>query len=260
LEKLVSARTNELAIANSDLERLSITDPLTGLKNRRYLEFSIAEDLARARRRFQAIQSDWRNNKEDIANISFLVIDIDHFKLVNDNYGHAAGDRVLRQMGAVLTSVTRESDTTVRWGGEEFLIIARGSKENDAGTLAERIRKKVALTSFSISNEKAIALTCSIGFSSWPFFNFEPEALRWQEILTLADRGLYLAKNNGRNAWIGITARVEYQGDTGIEVLDNLCAAEADGIISIQTSFSTDTKNLQYPIASCDASEIRTVS
>jgi diguanylate cyclase (GGDEF)-like protein len=260
LERLVSARTNELAIANADLERLSITDPLTGLKNRRYLEFSIAEDLARARRRIQAIRSEWSNNKEEIASISFLLIDIDHFKLVNDNYGHAAGDHVLRQMGSVLSSVTRESDTTVRWGGEEFLIIARGSKENDAGSLAERIRKKVALTPFSISNEKTITLTCSIGFSSWPFFNVAPESLGWQEILSLSDRCLYLAKNNGRNAWIGITARPEYKGDAGIEVLDDFCAAEADGIVSIQMSFSTDTKNLQFPIASYDASVIRTVS
>jgi diguanylate cyclase (GGDEF)-like protein len=260
LEKIVSARTNELAIANADLERLSITDPLTGLKNRRYLEFSIAEDLARARRRIQAIQPEWRNHNEEISSISFLLIDIDHFKLVNDSHGHAAGDRVLRQMGSVLSSVTRESDTTVRWGGEEFLIVARGSKENDAGSLAERIRKKVALTPFSINNDKAIALTCSIGFSSWPFFNFEPEALGWQDILVLADRGLYLAKNNGRNAWIGITARSEYKGSTAIKVLDDLCAAEADGVISIQTSFSTDTKNLQFPVASHDATEIRTIS
>jgi diguanylate cyclase (GGDEF)-like protein len=260
LEELVSERTNELAIANADLERLSITDPLTGLKNRRYLEFSIAEDLARVRRKLQPFEHEWRNANEEIVSISFLLIDIDYFKQVNDSFGHAAGDRVLRQLGSVLSSVTRESDTTVRWGGEEFLIIARGPKENDSAALAERICRKVAQTAFSISNEKTIGLTCSIGFSSWPFFSSEPEALGWQEIMSLADRCLYLAKNNGRNAWIGIAERPEYRGETGLAVLDDLCAAEADGAIVIQTCAATEAKGLHFQFPSPKTPEVRTTS
>jgi diguanylate cyclase (GGDEF)-like protein len=259
LESLVSSRTNELAIANADLERLSITDPLTGLKNRRFLEFSIAEDLARIRRAIQSVD-EWRNSAEEVGSISFLIIDVDHFKQVNDSLGHAAGDRVLRQMGTVLLSAVRESDTTVRWGGEEFLVIARGPKENDAAILAERIRSKIALTPFSISNDKIIRLTCSIGFASWPFFGFEPDALGWQEILALADRCLYLAKNSGRNAWIGISARPDYRGETNAGILNDFREAESEGVIGIQTSTTSVVNDQLFPAASGEISASRSVS
>jgi diguanylate cyclase (GGDEF)-like protein len=236
LEGLVSARTIELAMANADLERLSITDPLTGLKNRRFLEFSIAEDLARVRRSFQSLDPDWQNSHESTANITFLVIDIDHFKPVNDRFGHAAGDKVLRQMGAVLTSAVRESDTTVRWGGEEFLVIARNPKGSDSAALAERIRKQVESASFGVVADQSIRLTCSIGFASWPFFRHEPDALGWQDVLGLADRCLYLAKNSGRNAWIGLASRPDYRGLAKYGILNDLRLAEITGIIEIQSS------------------------
>lgn len=259
LENLVSARTSELAMANADLERLSITDPLTGLKNRRFLEFSIAEDLARIRRTL-ASREDWRAGGEEAGSISFLIIDIDHFKQVNDSLGHAAGDRVLRQMGSVLLSAVRESDTTIRWGGEEFLVIARGPRENDAATLAERIRSKIALTPFAIGNDKNLRLTCSIGYASWPFFGFEPDAFGWQEILALADRCLYIAKNSGRNAWVGIAARPDYRGAADPGVLNDLWGAESEGIISIQTSSAAAAKSRRPPIAARETAESRIVS
>lgn len=240
LESLVSARTVELAMANADLERLSITDPLTGLKNRRFLEFSIAEDLARIRRSFQTLPSDWHSLPEETANISFLVIDIDHFKLINDSFGHAAGDQILRQMGSILSSTVRESDTSVRWGGEEFLIIARNPKGSDSAVLAERIRKRMESTSFCLADGQKIQMTCSLGFASWPFFGHEPEAVGWQEVLDLADRCLYLAKNSGRNAWIGLAVRSEYRGRTEYSVLNDFRAAEAAGILEIQSSALTE--------------------
>lgn len=239
LENLVSARTIELAIANADLERLSITDPLTGLKNRRFVEFSIAEDLARVRRSFQCVHGEWQTIGEEAASINFLLIDIDHFKNVNDQYGHPAGDRVLRQMGALFSSMVRESDTTVRWGGEEFLIIARNPKGNDAAILAERIRNRVESTPFAIGDQKTVPLTCSIGFASWPFFRREPDAIGWQEVIGLADRGLYIAKNGGRNAWNGLCARPEYKGKITSSLLNDLAMAEKKGILRIQSSTSS---------------------
>jgi len=238
LESLVSARTNELAVANADLERLSITDPLTGLKNRRFLEFSIVEDLARIRRTFQFTDADWQGLEDSAASITFLVVDIDHFKPVNDKFGHGAGDNVLRQMGVVLSSAVRESDTTVRWGGEEFLVIARNPKGSDPAALAERIRTQVESSSFSALQDRSIRLTCSIGYASWPFFKHEPDALEWQDVLGLADRCLYLAKNGGRNAWVGLTSQPDYRGSTGHVVLNDFRVAESAGIIEIQSSAS----------------------
>ncbi len=259
LENLVSARTIELAIANTDLERLSITDPLTGMKNRRFLEFSIAEDLARVRRSFQYVQGEWHSSAEEGSSIGFLLVDLDHFKEVNDRFGHAAGDRVLRQIGNVFASVVRESDTTVRWGGEEFLVIARSTRGNDSATLAERIRKQVESTAFSVNEDETIHLTCSVGFSAWPFFKNNPDALGWQEVLGVVDRCLYLAKNCGRNTWIGVSAQPEYRGHVEPGMLNDFRSAEAKGIIKIQASTPAKAATgQQYPPPPQKAAESRT--
>lgn len=250
LENIVSSRTIELAMANADLARLSVTDPLTGLKNRRFVEFSITEDLARVRRSLQDNQGEWQNPMEEGAGISFLLVDLDHFKRVNDNYGHPAGDRVLRQISSVLASVARESDSIVRWGGEEFLIIARSRQGNDPSALAHRICKKVESTTFAVSDEQTIPLTCSVGFSTWPFFPGKPDALGWREVMALADRCLYLAKNSGRNTWIGVTIRQEYEGPADVESLNDFRSAEAKGIIRIQSSLPAGSSAKQYKVPS----------
>jgi diguanylate cyclase (GGDEF)-like protein len=186
------------------------------------------------------------------------LIDIDHFKDVNDHFGHTAGDRVLRQMGAVFSSVVRESDTTVRWGGEEFLVIARSTKGNDSAILAERIRKQVESTAFFVSDDKTQRITCSIGFSSWPFFRSEPEALGWQDIFGLADRCLYLAKNSGRNSWIGVSTRSDYKGPAVAGMLSDFREAESRGIIRIQASASMESAEESYPFSSRQSGESRT--
>ena len=85
----------------------------------------------------------------------------------------------------------------MRWGGEEFLIIARNPKGSDSAVLAERIRKRMESTPFCLADGQKIQMTCSLGFASWPFFGHEPEAVGWQEVLDLADRCLYLAKTAG---------------------------------------------------------------
>jgi diguanylate cyclase (GGDEF)-like protein len=246
LENLLSARTIELAMANADLERLSVTDPLTSLKNRRFVEFSITEDLARVRRSIQEAQNDLKGLKKDGANISFLLIDIDYFKRVNDRYGHPAGDEVLQQMSRIFSSAIRESDTAVRWGGEEFLIIARSSQANDPAVLAQRICGQVQSAGFVVNEEQTIRLTCSIGFASWPFFRCEPDALGWREVLALADRCLYLVKNSGRNSWIGVRTPMDYEGPADVESLNDFRSAETKGIIRIQSSLSPGRRAVPF--------------
>jgi diguanylate cyclase (GGDEF)-like protein len=255
LENLVSARTLELAMANADLERLSVTDPLTGMKNRRFVEFSIVEDLARVRRSYEFIQGEWRSITEESSCINFLLIDIDHFKGVNDQYGHPAGDQVLRQMGSLFSSMVRESDTIVRWGGEEFLIIARNPKGNDLSIMAERILKKVESTPFAVNDQMAISLTCSIGFSSWPFFKTDPDAIGWEDVIGIADHGLYMSKKCGRNTWFGIFSQADYRGKIPATLINDLAMAEKQGIIRIQTPVSLNNdaqqpqiQNAFYPL------------
>ena len=192
LEQVVRERTLELQEAYARIEEASLTDPLTRLRNRRFLEQSIAADLELAAR-----------GQGDLV---FLLLDLDHFKSVNDTYGHAAGDAVLVQMSEVLRSVFRSSDHVVRWGGEEFLVVVRFTDRREAPDLAEKIRAAVAAHGFRLDDGTVLERTCSIGFASWPFLQERPHTVGWEEIVDLADLGLYAAKRSGRNRWVGIEA------------------------------------------------------
>ena len=192
LEATVAERTSELAVANAALENMTITDALTGLRNRRFLMQRIDEEIALVLRQ-----------KSDLI---FFLIDIDHFKAVNDNLGHAAGDRVLQQMRERLEKVFRSSDYILRWGGEEFLVMTRGSSRADAPEIAERLRRCIAEDPFNIDGVEPLAKTASIGFAAFPFIAESPRAISWTQVVDLADQALYVAKNGGRNTWAGIAA------------------------------------------------------
>lgn len=127
-----------------------------------------------------------------ITNTSFCAItfDIDHFKKVNDNYGHAAGDQVLRELSAIVLDSSRENDVCIRLGGEEFLILMTHCKLELAVRVAERLRAAVMEHSFTDVG----SVTISLGVAAWPEHNKTP-----QEILIIADKRLYRAKNLGRN-------------------------------------------------------------
>lgn len=182
------------------LESASHTDPLTGLRNRRFVQEHIELDVAQALRRHA-------EGKGAEGDLLFFLADIDHFKQVNDVHGHAAGDAVLVQMRERLASVFRDSDWLVRWGGEEFLVVARAASRADAAQLAERVRIAVASRPFAIGGGTSLEKTCSIGFAAFPFTRDAPQAIGWQETVDIADAGLYLAKRNGRNAWVGLSAK-----------------------------------------------------
>ncbi|MDE2315982.1 MAG: diguanylate cyclase, partial [Xanthomonadaceae bacterium] len=201
LALLVSQRTAELAHANQALREANaalaqqvFVDPLTGLKNRRYLEENIQHDLANARRHGPDLQM----------YLLFLLVDLDHFKQINDGHGHASGDRVLQQFRDVLMSVVRESDTAVRHGGEEFLIVARFTAPDAGPHYAERIRAAVAAYPFALEDGQLLHLTCSVGFASYPLFTSAPNLLGWEQVINLADECMYAAKRHDRNAWAGV--------------------------------------------------------
>jgi diguanylate cyclase (GGDEF)-like protein len=203
LAALVEQRTTELRTANAALAEQSVTDPLTGLKNRRYLYDHIAQDIAMARRNSR----DRHHGHPELplnSEILFLMVDIDHFKQINDTYGHAAGDRVLQQFRDLLLSVTRETDIPIRWGGEEFLIVARFALPDVGPQYAERIRAAVAAHPFELDEGRSIDRTCSIGFATYPIIDDQPDCLTWEQVVNLADECLYAAKRHGRNAWVGV--------------------------------------------------------
>ncbi|MFZ6675199.1 diguanylate cyclase domain-containing protein [Undibacterium sp. Xuan67W] len=201
-----------------ELEEASLTDPLTGLKNRRFLSQNIEADVALSVRSYQAssqsssqfqlqssLTSDETPGPKDTDLLMFLV-DLDHFKQVNDKYGHAAGDAILVQIRQRLQQVFRDSDYLIRWGGEEFLIVARGTSRDRAEELAERVRNIVAEIPFQLEGDLFIGQTCSIGFACFPFVKAYPRAIDWQDVIDIADIALYSAKHSGRNGWVGLHA------------------------------------------------------
>jgi diguanylate cyclase (GGDEF)-like protein len=197
----LSERQRELEKANHDLGQASITDSLTGLANRRFLTEYIEKEVALLHRRYNRLADG--PITPDLLDLAFVMIDLDHFKTVNDSAGHAAGDAVLRQLRDLLKSASRSSDIIVRWGGDEFLLVARDLSGDGLVELAERIRSRVAAHVFEIGEGRVVRTTCSVGFACYPFFREQLDALSWEQVISVADRALYVAKASGRNAWVG---------------------------------------------------------
>ncbi len=194
LETLVLQRTQALEIANRQLEEASHTDPLTGLRNRRYMANQIPADLAYYDRQFK------RGLHVDEVMV-FAVIDIDHFKSINDNHGHSAGDQVLQQFAQLLNSLVRTGDYVVRWGGEEFLLVFRPMPMRNLQVIGNRLRETVNAHGFDIGHGRTLQLNCSIGLSEYPLFRDRRGRVSWETMVELADQSLYYVKSNGRDGW-----------------------------------------------------------
>jgi diguanylate cyclase (GGDEF)-like protein len=197
----LSERQLELERVNEELAHASITDSLTGLANRRFLTEYVEKEVALLHRRYHRLGEGPLTS--DLLDIAFMMIDLDHFKTINDSAGHAAGDVVLRQVRDLLKGVSRTSDIIVRWGGDEFLLVARDPSGEHLAELAERIRTCVAQHAFDIGEGRVVRTTCSIGFACYPFFREQLDALSWEQVVSVADRALYVAKASGRNGWVG---------------------------------------------------------
>ena len=161
------------------LERDAIQDPLTGSYNRRYLDSKLVEEASRATRLNTPL--------------SAVLIDLDHFKHVNDTYGHDVGDMVLRHVCGLIMASVRPSDTVIRYGGEEFVVLAPNCTMQDAATLGERMRESIAQSVLSLPDGHDLAVTASLGVSSLSA-NGTPS-----DMLRAADQALYTAKREGRN-------------------------------------------------------------
>jgi diguanylate cyclase (GGDEF)-like protein len=201
----LAAVNNQLEKVNTQLEEISLTDQLTGLRNRHFLVHNLQNDINLILRQYTNIKSLNITERRNGSDLIFFLIDLDHFKQVNDVYGHSAGDAVLIQIKEILASVFRETDYLVRWGGEEFLVIARFTDRNNASVLAERLRDGVEQHSFDIGQGNAISKTCSIGYASYPFLLEQPECLDWERVVDIADHCLYAAKKSNRNTWVGLS-------------------------------------------------------
>ncbi len=197
LQALVEQRTAELREA-------STTDPLTGLRNRRYLDSRVASDLQLSLRHYtEPRHRSPDRHPDDEADLLVMLMDLDHFKRINDRHGHAAGDQVLIEFARRLRTVFRESDVLVRWGGEEFLALARGGARSGATELAARFNAAVREQPFTLADGQTLPVTVSIGFAVFPLDPEAPQAWDWDATLSLADAALYAAKEQGRDGYVG---------------------------------------------------------
>ena len=164
----------------------STTDPLTGLANRR--------DATRQLDALPAIAGDG-----DLRT-ALLLLDIDHFKAINDAHGHEAGDRILVALADCLRQACDANDFLVRWGGEEFLVLRPQTSQAAARALAEHLRAAVEALAVQLPGGESASVTVSLGLAPYPYF---PGNEGWQDAIRMADRALYAAKHSGRNAWAG---------------------------------------------------------
>ena len=181
LEWRVHQRTLELQALNEKLRTLSTTDPLTGMKNRRYFN-----------ERFHA---EFSRSKRDGTPVSVIIIDVDHFKSVNDTHGHLVGDELLKVVATNISAqAKRESDIIARHGGEEFSAVLINNTPAEALAMAEKIRRRIAMACYQ-AEELSLRCTVSLGVAT-----MVPQKHNVaEELLKQADDALYLAKANGRN-------------------------------------------------------------
>ena len=162
------------------LKKMATYDSLTGLYNRKALETRLVNEVDRCSR--------YKNI------FTIFMIDIDHFKQINDSYGHQAGDTVLRTFAELLNNLIRKADYVGRFGGEEFIVVLPETPLNEAGETAERLRKRIADHTFMTDDADRLHITASIGVASYP-----DNAESWIDLLRVADEFMYKAKKSGRN-------------------------------------------------------------
>lgn len=177
----------ENAINNEKIKLLGLLDPLTGVHNRRYFDQRLAEELSRAIRQHKPL--------------SFLFMDIDHFKIVNDRYGHQMGDRVLQRIASMVKSQMRLGDVLSRIGGEEFAILLTDTAKREAMDIALRIRENTEALKLEIDEEHQLGVTLSVGCSTLEAQqNLQGNyTLLADQLIAAADSALYTAKEEGRN-------------------------------------------------------------
>jgi len=181
---LVSRLARRLSMAYETIEKMSVTDELTKVHNRRHFHARLDEELLRARRLGSPL--------------SLMLLDIDHFKSVNDRFGHQSGDAVLTQFAERVKASTRKTDVTARYGGEEFAVILPQCGSADAHGVAEKLRLSVEARPFDIAGGRTLSVTVSIGVASLDMLAEQGEDAA-ERVVKLADEALYAAKNGGRN-------------------------------------------------------------
>ena len=211
LYRRVRQTNRRLKEANSQLEFHSVRDPLTGLYNRR----SFLDLMKRRPSPSEGGRREAAAENQD----GLMILDIDHFKPINDTWGHAAGDAVLVEVAQRLRATVRESDMVLRWGGEEFLVYSPRTNPQHLKGLAERLLEAVGGKPIEVG-EQSIPVTVTAGFIALPYSGISEAVCNWEKALQIADMALYTGKVNGRNRAYGV-GRLRVAPEVALPVLDH---------------------------------------
>ena len=216
LLRRVRATQGALQRSQVQLKVQSERDPLTGVANRRHAQQRFHDES-------QAAVGAWRG--------ALLLVDVDHFKRVNDEHGHGVGDQVLIEVARRLQSAVREHDVVGRWGGEGFLVMAPKARGDALDALAKRLLAVVSDTPVALANGRTLTVTVSIGYGAFPLPPCE-QPIDWERALNLADMALYTAKSQGRHRAIGVAALADHETALA-DAEEDFERAWSDGLVQL---------------------------
>lgn len=255
LELLVAEKTSQLKSANDELQEKNrelheraLRDPLTGLRNRRFLSEFMEQDAnalgLKMERAFQGVQ---RRREEVSTVMGVVLLDLDHFKRINDVRGHRAGDTVLKSVAQVLQSLVRQDDVVARWGGEEFLVVLRKTSPDFVSTFAARVRHAIEQNPVKLEDGTELSVTSSVGAVQFPLYEEAPTRLSLEQCISAADLALYFAKEHGRNRAICLKAGSHLPEERQVaDLLASLERSLAQGFLALEDA-DADGMNVTQP-------------
>lgn len=221
----------------SQLESVTVNDQLTGFKSKHYLKQHINAEL-------ENIANTWLEN-DGIAGVylGVFAVDIDNLAMINKEHGHLCGNEVLKQAAECLKTISYGTDTLVRWQGATLLILSRGIEKREQMIMAEKIRSIIASRKFDLGNGASIDVTCSVGFGRFPFLENPKEIITWEQLIYVINRAMTVAKNNSRNAWLGIyTNQFSHPQEIRAQITTNLSGLLASGQLDYVSSIPKSNK------------------
>ncbi len=226
LEDRLASQAKELAAANREITELALRDPLTGLQSTRYFETRIDQDISLVLRRFERATCD---DAVKPSGLGFFLISLDEFREMNRIHGEEVGNLVLREVAQRLRTTVRESDTLVRWSGDEFLLVSQEASHYTAAALALRLHH-VLMERPILVGDVPLPLRCSLGFALFPFLWHHPGRLAWDQVIALAHGAVQRRKHLGRGAFIGFVGTADDLNDAQIvQMIEDPAFAEGEG-------------------------------
>ena len=227
---------SESVLMSLELKEMAFNDSLTNLSNRRFLSAFLDKEVEKILRSRMNGQQILLAPGSPENNMFLFMLDIDRFKDVNDTYGHDAGDAVLRQVADILFQSVRKSDISVRWGGDEFVVVSRDIQLNGARKIAQRMHSNFRKNEFLLPSGEFIKVTCSIGYAQFPFNPNRPNLLNWGQVLSLADACVYAAKQAGRDRIISVSSGINLEQHGAFDVasiVHNFPQAIEKGLVQV---------------------------